>query len=230
MSDDYDAPRTPPATPAAPRRRWLRFSLQSLFVVVTVFSGWMAYVANRAAEQRLAVAAIQRVHGHFDFDYVEQIISKQLPVPNSLLRVLDEHYFASVTRVLVVGNRSVSPDAYRELLPHLSKMDELRELRLVQIPISDSDLSFIRGMTSVKELDISGTKISDNALECVATLSNLEWLVLADTSVTDLGLRELSGLKLRHIAISGTRASEHGAQQLRRDIPGCDVEFKYRAP
>ena len=38
-----------------PRRRWLQFSLRTLFVVVTVFCVWMGLVTKAARDQRQAV-------------------------------------------------------------------------------------------------------------------------------------------------------------------------------
>ena len=44
------------------KRRWLRFSLRTMLVVVLVSSVWLGYQANRAARQREAVKAL-RVRG-----------------------------------------------------------------------------------------------------------------------------------------------------------------------
>ena len=41
-----------------PRRRFFRYSLRTLMIVVTVFCVWVGVIAKAAREQRLAVEAI----------------------------------------------------------------------------------------------------------------------------------------------------------------------------
>src|ERR1700690_2367557 len=45
-------PRASPPMIPAPKRRWLRFSLRTLFVVVTVFGIWLGWQTNVVRERR----------------------------------------------------------------------------------------------------------------------------------------------------------------------------------
>jgi len=42
--------------PTKPRRRWLSYSLRTLFVLVTLLCVWLGLYANRAERQKRAVA------------------------------------------------------------------------------------------------------------------------------------------------------------------------------
>jgi hypothetical protein len=46
-----------------PRRRYLTFSLRTLFVLTTAFAIWLGVVVNRAREQREAIKAIEALGG-----------------------------------------------------------------------------------------------------------------------------------------------------------------------
>ena len=51
------------------RRRWFRFSLRMLLVVVTVLCVWLAIKVNAARRQKEAVAAILSAGGTVNYDY-----------------------------------------------------------------------------------------------------------------------------------------------------------------
>src|SRR3569623_2086670 len=46
-----------------PHRRYLTFSLRTLFILLTMFADWTATIVNRAREQREAVKAIEALGG-----------------------------------------------------------------------------------------------------------------------------------------------------------------------
>src|SRR6185437_11305871 len=52
-------------------RRYLTFSLRTLFVLTTVFAVWLGVVVNRAREQREAVKAIEALGGTVAYDWDE---------------------------------------------------------------------------------------------------------------------------------------------------------------
>ncbi len=52
-----------------PRRRFFRYSLRTLMIVVAVFCVWLGFTAKRARDQRLAVEAIRAVHGGISFQH-----------------------------------------------------------------------------------------------------------------------------------------------------------------
>ena len=58
--------------PVKSRRRFLTFSLRTLFVVLTASAVWLGVVANRAREQREAVKAIEAIRGEVIYDWQER--------------------------------------------------------------------------------------------------------------------------------------------------------------
>ncbi len=51
------------------RRRWLAFSLRSLFVVLTGFAVWLGIAVNRARDQREAARAIRAIGGGVHYEW-----------------------------------------------------------------------------------------------------------------------------------------------------------------
>src|SRR5262245_19997517 len=54
-------------TPTA-KRRWLRFSLRTMLLLITALCIWLGYQVNAARRQREALAAIARAGGTVYFD------------------------------------------------------------------------------------------------------------------------------------------------------------------
>ena len=56
-------------TEAKPKRRWFRFSLRTLFVLVTAFCVWLGWEVNAARRQKEAVEAIVKAGGTIGYDF-----------------------------------------------------------------------------------------------------------------------------------------------------------------
>ena len=90
-----------------PRRRWLQFSLRTLFVLLTVlcvFCAWLKVTVERARKQREAVSALKTAGAivHYDFDYDrfgKRIAQPKAPGPAWARKFLGDDFFASVFRV-----------------------------------------------------------------------------------------------------------------------------------
>jgi hypothetical protein len=54
---------------ARANRRWLRFSLRGLLLIVAIFCVWLGIKVNAARRQAEAVAAILKAGGTVNFDY-----------------------------------------------------------------------------------------------------------------------------------------------------------------
>jgi predicted xylose isomerase-like sugar epimerase len=52
-----------------PKRRWFRFSLRMLLLVVTVLCVWLGFNVNAARRQKEAVQAIRLAGGSVWFEY-----------------------------------------------------------------------------------------------------------------------------------------------------------------
>ena len=84
-------------------RRWLGFSLRTLFVVVTALAVWLGYQTNRATKQRRAVERLQELQVQIIYDWQNNrgdfgtiIPNASPPAPDWLRRLVGEHYFTRV--------------------------------------------------------------------------------------------------------------------------------------
>ena len=93
----------PDAPVYGPRRRFLRFSVRGLIVLVMVIGGWLGWIVRAARIQREAVAAIRNAGGHVHYDsgWTENTTGRpRMPsAPDWLLDSLGFDYFAHVDGV-----------------------------------------------------------------------------------------------------------------------------------
>ena len=109
-----------------PKRRWLQFSLRTLFIVVTVFCVWLAITAKRAREQRQAVEAIRAVHGAIAFQH--QLDRTEPPGPEWLRQLIGDEYFFRVAVVQLQG-----PGVNDASLAAIGRFTELKDLTLYEL-------------------------------------------------------------------------------------------------
>src|ERR1700737_1471287 len=82
--------------PAQPRRRWLRFSLRSLFLLVLVIAASLAWTIYKVRQQGIAVAALKEMGCEIDFGTADTAWSAAL---EWLRPRLGERESRTVTRV-----------------------------------------------------------------------------------------------------------------------------------
>src|SRR5687767_7099653 len=88
-----------------PLRRFLRFSLRALLVLVAVCSVWLGIAFQRAREQARAVGVIQAAYGYVFYDYQGENWDSfdqwgKSEVPSWLLDSLGVDFFHDVTLVV----------------------------------------------------------------------------------------------------------------------------------
>src|SRR5687768_8422684 len=102
-------------------RRFLRFSLRGLLVLVAVCSVWLGIAFHRAREQSQAVAAIQASGGfvYYDYHIVDDAPEPSLTstVPGWLLENLGIDFFHDVVDVTFDEKTSEDDLAVLECLP-----------------------------------------------------------------------------------------------------------------
>ena len=144
-----------------PKRRWLQFSLRTLFVVVTVFCVWMGWQVNTAKQQREAINAIRELGGwaYYDFQivnttsslssYNETIdLNTESWVPTFLLKLTGHDFFHDVVRVNMsyqsFGGKRLDNDLFSdESLQYLVAFPRLRWLGLHGTQATDEGMKYV---------------------------------------------------------------------------------------
>ena len=223
----------------APRRRWLRFSLRTMMLLVAVVAVPLAGKFNRVRNQRAVVAEVADLNGQVIYDYqlgfkepARQTVEP--PGPRWLRELLGDDFFATVARidiedVPVTGATlaliATLPDLQQlgltsnqinvTGLRHLAKLNKLEGLGLQSTSITDSSLAHLAELKGLKYLTLEGSLITDSGLVQVAKLTQLEALELHADTVTDDGLRPLAKLpNLNYLLIDCNHVTDAGLAHL----------------
>ncbi len=197
------------AQPPKPKRRWCRFSLKTLMIVVTVatvaFGIWVQYRRQRAMENRErvaavrdTVAAIEELGGTVDRAYEElrprTWLEEQFDDPGD---ANDPVGLLTIWSVNLNVSNLTDDD-----MEHLKGMSELDTLYVgpyigntVDVThVTDAGLVHLKGLTKLETLYLNGTSITDAGLVQLKGLTKLKDLNLRFTYVTESGLKHLKGL------------------------------------
>ena len=236
--DTMDDAAPQPITPPKSHRRWFRFSLRTMMIVVTLLCIGMGVTAYRANRQRKAVETIKKAGGSVGYDYQTDgdgwPISGDPPGPAWLRNLIGIDYFATVVSVTIKSEKGSHDDSVAALaeLPQLSSLDMRGK------GITDSTLLQIKGFTLLNNLCLSRTQVSDTGLLNIKGLTRLRHVTLVDSNtITDAGVQHLKGLThLESVYFSGTKITADGVKDLRRVLPKLSVngstatEEKIRPP
>jgi Leucine rich repeat len=235
---EYDMPAD---SVSRPWRRFLRFSVRGLIVLVLVIGVGLGWIVRQAHIQRDAVAAILAAGGSVKYDW-EWSNGKTIPsgkpwAPRWLINLIGVDYFGHVTAVefelpysltdgpivefahftrlqrLVFTGKTMSVAGLKSLkgLAHLWQLDLARSL------LTDTEAASLREQTSLKSLRLRSEALTDVGLSHLGGLTNLEELDLSMARITDAGLRHLTGLtKLSSLDLSLTKITDAGLVHLNR--------------
>ncbi len=226
-------------------RRWLRFSVRGLMVLVLAVGCVLAYIPYRTRLGHEAIAAIIRSGGFVTYKYGSQPGGSGngagLPGLSWVSTVLGTDKSGDViwvnfrktamdkgldyvgrlpnVRVLDVTDSAVTDDGLRNLRELIS----LNELHLGGTRITDAGLVHLKGLTQLSSLDVGRTRITDAGLVYLKRFPQLLSLDLADTGVTDAGLAYLSGLsRLRRLTLP-LGVSKEGVRRVQGALPSTRV-------
>lgn len=151
---------------------------------------------------------------HGDHGEVISVDCSNQPINNWMLSVLPRFRHLEI---LDLWNANGFDDAG---LAHLAKLKNLRELNLVNTPITDAGVAHLARLSRLEVLTLSGTEITDDALRQIRHLKNLRTLILEDTEITDSGLAFLAGLpRLEVVLLYRTLVTESGISRLKAALP-----------
>lgn len=167
-----------------PKRRWFRYSMRTLLVLMLLVSAgmsWMAVKMRDARRQREAVETIRRSMGvvkydcEIGFDGLSNA-DKTLPGPAWLRHLMGDDFFFTVVEA--------------DLQIHANQ--ELHEIFLQKCcSLDDDGLRRVASLCHLRRLNLTYTRITDAGLGCLRTLTRLEALNLTGTNVTEQGVKKL---------------------------------------
>jgi hypothetical protein len=183
-------------TPTPLRRRWFRFRLRTLIIVVAAVAVPLAWVAKERRQS-----------------WHEQQLAEQLRQQGFELVLLggpyDSWQFAS---------QDQSQGWWRELAREILG----ERIWFIWIPPSDlHDLESLTGLTNLMVLNIRGAPVND--LKPLVGVKTLLAISLEGTLVSDL--TPLAGLtNLEELRLTGTRVTKEEVESLQRALPNCTIE------
>lgn len=238
--------------PIQRRPRWLRFSLRTLLVLMTVLCIWLGFKVNAARRQKEAVEAILKAGGTVFYDY--QMIPFASPsvafnfkvdpnaVPNGpawLRKVVGEDYFRNASCVLFEDFHD--DGALAE--PVIAQIAELPKPRILfvgnfqrgipgHVRVRNTEGSMIRSLVkSLVNATPVTTRIDDARMAYIGKMTTLEQLWLENNRVTDAGIKHLCNLtKLEELIIPSTDISSAGLGYIPKkrlkilDVQATDVD------
>jgi hypothetical protein len=199
------------------RRKYLRFSVRGLIVLVLVIGTWLGWIVRSAHIQREAVAAITKAGGSVKYNYGRTsgsyIPGGKPSKPGWLVGLIGIDYFDHVTEVWILSH-STAPDA---ALVHVGRLTQLQRLTLYRSSLSDAGLANLKGLTKLSYLNLGETQVTDTWLANLKGLTKLSCLDLGGTQVTDAGLADLTGLtNLSILGLGHTHVTDAGLVHLKR--------------
>jgi hypothetical protein len=201
-----------------PRRRWLRFSLRSLLILITVLSIWLGVKVNQARRQKEAVAALRELgalvryeHQKLDSKPNAYDTEKDLSVPGWLRDLAGDDFFQTVVHV-----HFLRPVTDEDLI-HLAALPRIERLVLTdnQKDVTDAGLAHLPRPDRLVHFVAYGTSLGDDFIRRLADSDRLEMFGLFGGRVTDDGLRSLGALpRLTALAIENTHVGDAGLDAL----------------
>lgn len=191
-------------------RRWLRFSLRTFFLLLTLFAVWLGVMTHRAREQGNAVSVINSLGGTVQYDYEFEadwnfLPHAKPPGPKWLRGVIGPDFGTNVVIVNYWRNGTPGIATDKDLSVLLS-LPRLRDLRLGSSPaITDDGLKNIGRLSRLESLDLSDTGITDDGLAHLSHSGRLSYLFLVRCGIDGSGLRHLRHLPLKHLNLNWTR-------------------------
>jgi hypothetical protein len=185
------------------KRRWLRYSLRTLFVCITLLAIGLAWVARERSEsqRQLRIAEQLKTSGaHVEFAGAYDIGLLDNPP-------VKEQSWWRKSLGLLIGQRIFNVDVSgRAIIDDLTSLTGLKQLQLLRLESASlDDISPLAEIPNLKWLGLNGTQVSD--LAPLANLDNLELLYVRGTQVRDLApIRALKNLK--DLDLSFTQVSD----------------------
>jgi hypothetical protein len=211
---------------AAPRRSWLRFSLRTLLIALTVFGVWLGLRVNAARRQQQAVEAVAQLGGWVRYDF-EAVDGKHNRVPGAtswvpawLLERTGPDLFHDVVEVNMVYSshqgRQDNAQGNDAIKDHLHAFPRLEWLLLKEGQASDKCLAAVGRLPRLKRLYCWDARLATDAgVAHLGKLQNLEYIHISESNLTDKSLGTFGQLrKLEGLSLQGNAFTDAGLAHL----------------
>jgi hypothetical protein len=225
--------------------RWKTISLRGLLLLIFGIALLLGWIANKARQQREAVAALQKFGGfvHYDWEFVDGRVKvprgnllwkptwgtltpgRKPWAPDWMRRALGDKCFQSIAHVSLfvdiqkgLADASwVSMGAADLALRKLATQTSVRTLQIGGQQVTDENLSYVGHMTGLEELSIGWAgHLTDKGFLHLAGLKRLRILEVGMSKMTDASLDAIGQLtNLEELRIGGEEFSDRGVRKLR---------------
>lgn len=171
-------------------KRFFRFRIRTLLIVVTVFCVWLSFVVYRADTQRRAVEIVFEAGGTVHFEHeahswplphtefwsdITFDVNRDLPGPRWLREQLGDDYFRKAVMFDLAEKKAGSVGN----LTSFAKLRSLLWLDLGYNEVTDDGLAALGRMTQLRVLCLDRNRITDEGLAHLTGLQQLESLDLS---------------------------------------------------
>lgn len=200
------------------RGRWLRFSLRTMAVLLTVvclFLGWIGPKWVAAQREKVAVEKIAAAGAMIQYDYQEDWENDDSdPVPHGafvLRYLLGEHILSRATTVYFYPGSK--PNEAADLLP------ELTQLRTVtfgtDVKLTDASVEAMVGCENLTKIWTASGVFSAKQLAMLSSVKSIQHLSLCDRSASDACLQQLHLFpNLKSLSIDSRLSTDIGIQAI----------------
>lgn len=209
----------------ARKRRWLRFSLGSILLLISAVAIWLGIWSNKARHQRLAADALVKAGYNLKFDFVSDATSnvavvrpRNVAFPIAPRRTVDGNQLSEgedkrrklIRRYLgrhyadkLVGFSSYSDEPVEGAMPptpeqwkRIQSIQSIREVHLRE-GTTDAELQSISGIPSIVSLTLASLELTEKGFASLQNLHNLRSLSIEKIAEGERvsGLRGLRSLR-----------------------------------
>lgn len=214
-------------TSSRPRRRWLRFSIRTLLILVTLCGVWLGLKVNAARRQQQAVAEIQKLGGWVRYDFeCDRQTGRRLPgakswVPKAILDRTGLDLFHDVVHLNMVYNDDVRRIDNQQLTDavkhHLAAFPRLKELLLKESQATDDCLAKAAQLSHLQKIYCWDARtVTDSGTAHLKRLSRLAVIHLSGSEITDESLRVFGTMRqLEELSLQRNRFTDRGLAHLK---------------
>jgi hypothetical protein len=226
-------------TETKPKHRWIRFSLRTLLVGMTVLCVWLGFRVNAAHRQKEATGAILGAGGWVGYSH--QLVPKAMyslanggrfdppkygfnydpiPGPGWLHDLVGDDYFQTVAGV---GLNFKSSGAAKGVIEQVAKLPTLKLFRMsvgsngISSNIEDIDLAALGALDQLESLVIWNVRIDGAALARLRNPAQLTQVCLNNTDSDDAALEQIGKMSnLAYLCLNQLRITDAGLAHLKQ--------------